>query len=141
MDDLTQAYTTLSHARRSVRAYQSKPASTALLEKVFAVAQQAPSNCNTQPWQVVVASGAKCNELREKMTVAVMNGEYDMDFPYSGKYEGVYKERQYDAANCLYTAMGVTRGDKVGREAAFMRNFTFFDAPHVAFFFYPNHLV
>ena len=61
-----------------------------------------------------------------------------MDFPYDGTYEGVYKERQYGAAQALYDAVGVTRDDKAGRHEQFMRNFTFFDAPHVAFFFLPE---
>jgi nitroreductase len=35
----------------------------------------------------------------------------------------------------LYGAMGVERRDLVARKAAFIRNFEFFDAPHVAFIF------
>jgi len=50
----------------------------------------------------------------------------------------VYKERQGEAANALFKVMGITREDKVERNAAFMRNFTFFDAPHVAFLFIPQ---
>ena len=61
-----------------------------------------------------------------------------MDFPYDGKYEGVYKERQYDAADQLYSAQNIAREDKAARNEAFMRNFTFFEAPHVAFFFLPE---
>ena len=65
-------------------------------------------------------------------------GEMSVDFPYDGVYEGVYKERQYGAANALYAAMDIARGEKDKRQAAFMRNFSFFDAPHVAFLFLPE---
>ena len=67
-----------------------------------------------------------------------MKGEFTMDFPYDGKYEGVYKERQYASAEALYGAMGISREEKDKRNVAFMRNFTFFDAPHVAFLFLPE---
>ena len=61
-----------------------------------------------------------------------------MDFPFSGRYDGVYKERQHDAAARLYDAMGVARDDKVARAEALMRNFDFFGAPHAAFLFLPD---
>jgi len=67
-----------------------------------------------------------------------MSGQFTMDFPYDGSYEGVYKERQYAAAQALYDSVGITREDKDKRHVQFMRNFTFFDAPHVAFLFLPE---
>ena len=67
-----------------------------------------------------------------------MAGDMSMDFPYEGKYEGVYKERQYGSAQALYDAVNIAREDKAGRQVQFMRNFTFFDAPHVAFMFLPE---
>jgi hypothetical protein len=50
----------------------------------------------------------------------------------------VYRDRQYAAARTLYEALNITREDKAGRTAAFNRNYTFFDAPHVAFLFLPE---
>ena len=67
-----------------------------------------------------------------------MAGKFTMDFPYDGQYSGIYKERQYGAAQALYDAMGIRREEKDKRHGAFMRNFTFFDAPHVAFLFLPQ---
>jgi len=125
-------------ARRSVRAFRPDPVPQPLLEHVFALAARAPSNCNTQPWLTAVASGAACERLRRRFTADFASGQVSMDFPYAGKYAGVYKERQYDAAEKLYGAMGIAREDKAARGAAFMRNFAFFDAPHVAFLFIPD---
>ena len=47
-------------------------------------------------------------------------------------------ERQIDAAQKLYGAMGVERRDLVGRKMAYVRNHAFFDAPHAVFIFMPE---
>jgi hypothetical protein len=119
--------------RRSVRGFQQRAVDKALLEDIFSTAQQSPSNCNTQPWQVFVASGEKADNLRQQLSTAMMNGEMDMDYPFDGVYRDEFKARQHDAAVQLYSAMGISREDKAKRGEAFMRNFSFFDAPHVAF--------
>jgi nitroreductase len=125
-------------ARRSVRAFRPDPVPRDVLEHVFSLANRAPSNCNTQPWHVVIASGASCERLRKQVLAACSQGRFSMDFPYDGKYSGVFRERQFDAAEQLYGAMDIAREDKASRGAAFMRNFEFFGAPHVAFVFLPD---
>jgi len=124
--------------RRSLRAFLPEPVDDATLERVFAVAQRAPSNCNTQPWLVHVASGEPLEVLRQGMPERFMAGDISLDFPYDGVYAGVYKERQYGSAQALYDSVSITREDKAARHQQFMRNFTFFDAPHVAFLFLPE---
>ncbi len=138
MPDLSQALKTIVAGRRSLRAFLPEPLSSDELAAVFDVAQRAPSNCNTQPWQVHVASGGVLETLRKELPERFMAGQMSMDFPYDGQYAGVYKERQHGAAQALYDAVGVAREDKAGRHEQFMRNFTFFDAPHVAFLFLPE---
>ncbi|MEP5766467.1 MAG: nitroreductase [Halieaceae bacterium] len=133
-----EVFASIVDSRKSARGFKPEPVSQAVLDEVFGVALRAPSNCNTQPWQVHVASGEVIEQLRSVMPGAFMKGEFTMDFPYDGKYDGVYKERQYAAAQALYDAMGIKREEKDKRNAAFMRNFTFFDAPHVAFLFLPE---
>ena len=132
------AFADIARQRRSVRGFISKPVEQALLNRVFETASTAPSNCNTQPWECAVVSGDKLETLRQRVPDAFASGQWTMDFPYDGKYAGVYKERQYQAAADLYAAMGIAREDKVGRNAQFMRNFEFFGAPHVAFIFLPE---
>ena len=77
-------------------------------------------------------------ELREELPKRFMGGEISLDFPYDGVYEGVYRERQYGSAQALYDSVGIAREDKAARHTQFMRNFTCFDAPHVAFLFLPE---
>lgn len=96
--------------RRSVRAFQAREVPEAMLREIFSLAQLASSNCNTQPWIAQVVSGAKCNVLRQRLTQAGMDlAQYQPDFPYDGRYPGIYKERQHDAAAQLHGAMGITR--------------------------------
>ncbi|MBL4866995.1 MAG: nitroreductase, partial [Pseudomonadales bacterium] len=124
--------------RRSVRAFTNKPVAAETLTKIFTLAQRAPSNCNTQPWQVHVASGDTVEKLRKLLPAAMSEGKMSFDFPFEGKYSGLYKERQHDSANVLYTALNIPREEKAERTKWFMKNYTFFDAPHVAFLFLPE---
>jgi nitroreductase len=138
MTDQAAVFEEIVAARRSLRAFLPQPVDIDTLATVFAVAQRAPSNCNSQPWITHVVSGDKLETLRAEMPERFMSGKFTMDFPYAGTYYGVYKERQYGAAQALYHAVGISREDKVARNVQFMRNFTFFDAPHVAFLFLPE---
>lgn len=138
MTERASTFDDIVTSRHSLRAFLPRAVDADALDRIFSVAQQAPSNCNTQPWVVHVVSGEKLQSLRAAMPDRFMSGNFTMDFPYDGAYEGVYKERQYGAAQALYDAVDITRGDKASRHQQFMRNFVFFDAPHVAFMFLPE---
>jgi nitroreductase len=125
-------------SRRSVRDFKSEPVPESVIETVFGAAQRAPSNCNTQPWFVHVVTGETLENLRSELPAKFAAGEIALDFPYDGQYEGVYKERQYASAAALYDSLGIAREQKAERNAWFMRNFSFFDAPAVAFFTLPT---
>jgi len=120
--------------RRSVRGFLPKTVPEETMRNVFEQAQQAPSNCNTQPWYTVVASGDLRNSLRDQFVGRAMAGApSEPDFSYVSKFEGVYRGRQVDCAAALYGEMEIARDDKAGRSRAALRNFEFFDAPHIAF--------
>jgi nitroreductase len=55
------------------------------------------------------------------------------DYPDRGDFQDEYRTRQVECAVALYSKMGIGRGDKEGRMRAVLRNFEFFDAPHIAF--------
>ncbi len=138
MTEQARIFDEIVTSRRSLRAFLPQSVDRGVLEAVFTVAQRAPSNCNTQPWVVHVASGEVLQQLRDEMPERFMSGQFSMDFPYDGNYDGVYKERQYGAAQALYDSVTISRDDKAGRHEQFMRNFVFFDAPHAAFMFLPE---
>jgi nitroreductase len=125
--------------RRSVRGFRPEGVPEATMREVFELAQWAPSNCNVQPWTPHVVSGEALQRLRDALVDAGMRDEpIRPDWPADGKFTDVYRERQVDAAQRLYGAMGVERRDAVGRKMAYIRNHAFFDAPHAVFVFMPE---
>lgn len=122
------------YARHSVRGFLDKEVPQDVMNRIFEIAQQSPSNCNVQPWKAYVASGELKNKLRQQMVEATASGVTpNPDYPYRGNFENEYRKRQVDCAVALYTKMGIGRDDKEGRMRAVLRNFEFFDAPHIAF--------
>ena len=138
MTDHAQAFSLIVRQRSSLRAFLPTPVDPATLTAIFEDAARAPSNCNTQPWIVHLVSGRRLEQLRQHLPAAFAAGEMSLDFPFDGKYDGIYRQRQHASAQALYQTMGVVREDKAARQQAFMRNFSFFDAPHVALLFLPE---
>ena len=136
--DIASMFDHLTRSRRSIRGFLEQPVEQAVLEQIFDTAAQAPSNCNSQPWQLHVVSGSKRERLRQIFSETIGRGKYSLDYPYDGKYEGIYRQRQLDVGILLYKALGVTREDKEGKKRAFLRNIDFFGAPHVVFVFMPD---
>lgn len=119
--------------RRSVRGFLPKPVPRETLEEVLRLAQQAPSNCNVQPWRVYVASGEVVRTLRRALVEAVTTGASPVMVTPVDEFVGGYRDRQVACAVELYGKMSIARDDRVGRLRASLRNFEFFDAPHVAY--------
>jgi hypothetical protein len=128
----------IARSRRSIRGFLPQPVDAALLARIFETAAFAPSNCNTQPWQSHVVSGAARDRLSRVFMQTIAEGKHSLDYPYEAKYEGKYRKRQVDVAVLLYQALGIERDDREGRKQAFLRNLEFFGAPHVVFLFMPD---
>jgi nitroreductase len=120
--------------RYSIRGFLPEPVPQSILNKVFELAQWAPSGTNIQPWQVYVASGDTLDTLREEFKRRQRAGDRGRpDHTDTGKMGEPWRQRRRDCAAALYDAMGIEWEDKAGRAAAAFRNFEMFDAPHVAF--------
>lgn len=120
--------------RRSVRGYTAKLIPDAIIDELLELAQKSPSNCNIQPWKVMLATGDQCDALRGEMSKAFEQGKpLDADFPTLPRFTGDEKKRQVECAQALYNAMGIERSDKIGRKNATAKNYDFFGAPHVLF--------
>jgi nitroreductase len=134
----TEAFATFERivaTRRSVRAFLPTPLPQAMIEQLLTTAGKAPSNCNVQPWIVHVVSGDALARLRAALIEEAKAGRLDPDVPITRQYEGDYKARRIGAAVALFSATGVGRDDEEARTRSYLRNYAFFDAPHVAFFF------
>ena len=117
--------------RRSVRGFTPQPVLDAVLHAVLQEARRAPSGANLQPgyfWQV---EGGLREQLASRLQQAYEAGEQEAeDYGYFPRPLPMsLRKRQVAAAQALYGALGVERGDAAGRAVQFGRNFRFFDAP------------
>jgi nitroreductase len=127
--------------RVSCRGFKKEPVEQSILQEIFSKAQQSPSNCNVQPWKVLVVSGKQKDVLKNKLIQTVMQQQKPApDFNWAIAYQGEHRDRQFGAANALYTAMDIGREEKQKRQMAMLRNWSFFEAPHVAIFTMDKYL-
>jgi nitroreductase len=119
--------------RYSCRKFLPAPVPRRIIEKILDLAQQTPSWCNCQPWQVVLVSGGAVASFRDSLHAHVIEGHLPRpDFPFPLRYDGIYRERRKVCGVQLYQALGIDRGNREGAERQRLENFRFFDAPHVA---------
>lgn len=140
MSDSPRSFTDIVRSRRSVRGFLPDPVPPADIRAVLEDAQRAPSNCNTQPWQVHVVSGAHRDALSAALLQADRDGRFssDFSFDYADFGDGVYLQRAQEQGAAYYQSLGVERSDTRKRHEAALRNLEFFGAPHVALLFMPR---
>ncbi|GAB2483681.1 nitroreductase [Comamonas humi] len=121
----------LALQRHSTRAFLDRPVADALVDAVVQEARWAPSGANLQPGSFWHIDGAARARLSEGLVQAFRGGAQEReDYDYFPRPLPMsLRKRQVAAAQALYGALGVARGDGVGRAEQFERNFRFFDAP------------
>ncbi|WP_020667626.1 nitroreductase [Amycolatopsis nigrescens] len=128
----------LIRGRRAVRAFRPDPVPDETLRTIFSLAGAAPSNSNTQPWQVEVVSGPARDRLSDALLTAHAEGAISTDFPYRDDlYTGVHAQRRRKAGATMYGALGICRDDQEARAAYDAESLRFYGAPHVALLFLP----
>ena len=116
--------------RRSTRGYKQVPVPRALIEEVIGLAMRAPSSMNTQPWSFYVITGEPLERIRRGNTDRILAGEPDSrEFRKGQPFAGTHRDRQVGVAKQLFSAMGIARDDKDGRQDWVLRGFRQFDAP------------
>lgn len=119
--------------RFSCRAFRPDPVPRATIERILTAAQRTASWCNSQPWQIVIASGEARERFRQAIYAEASSGApEDGDFPFPREYLDVYLERRRESGFQLYNSLGIARGDKMGYARQALENYNFFGAPHVA---------
>jgi nitroreductase len=119
--------------RYSCRAFRPEQVPRPTIERILTAAQRTASWCNSQPWQIVIASGAAKERFRAAIYAAASSGaQDDGDFSFPREYRGVYLERRRESGFQLYNTLGITRGDRAAYARQALENFNFFGAPHVA---------
>jgi len=123
----------LLNERYSVRAFLPQPVPRETIDHVLQVAQRTASWCNSQPWQVVIASGDAKERFRTLIHAEAASGAPEnTDFPFPREYRGVYLDRRRESGFQLYNTLGIPRGDKMAYAKQALENYNFFGAPHVA---------
>src|SRR5215471_9811211 len=103
----------LLNERYSVRAFLPREVPRETIEHILKVAQRTASWCNSQPWQVLIASGAAKETFRKAIYAEASSGAEDNhDFTPPREYLGVYLERRRESGFQLYNTLGIPRGDK-----------------------------
>jgi nitroreductase len=108
----------------------STPVARATIERILAASQKTASWCNSQPWQVLITSGAATRRFRDVIYGAASSGKPDSgDFPFPREYRGVYLERRRESGFLLYNSLGIGCGDRAAYARQALENFNFFGAP------------
>jgi nitroreductase len=119
--------------RYSCRAFRPDPVPRPTIERILSAAQRTASWCNSQPWQVVIASGMAKERFRAAIHGEASSGApEDGDFSFPREYRGVYLERRRESGFQLYNTLGIARGDKAAYARQALENYNLFGAPHVA---------
>jgi nitroreductase len=131
----------LLNERYSVRAFLPREVPRETIEQLLKMAQRTASSCNSQPWQVVVASGEAKERFRKLIHAEAASGvPENSDYPFPREYPGVYLERRRESGFQLYNTLGISRGDKVAYARQTLENYNLFGAPHVAIVHTPEPL-
>ncbi|PYG46025.1 nitroreductase [Pantoea sp. AG1095] len=137
--DETLSFRETIRTRRSVRGFLDNPVPLSIIREVLEDAQYAPSNCNTQPWNTHIVRGEKLRQLSRILHVKNDAGEFTPGFTFDqNDYYGEYRKRNDALGKAYYEAMNVMREDKEGRHRVGAMNYSFFNAPQVAFLFMPS---
>jgi nitroreductase len=134
-DDLYQSAPDVfaaARTRRSIRAYTTDRVPPATLREIVALAGQAPSGSNIQPWRVHVLTGATLQRLGTAMQQAFLTDEpghrRDYDY-YTDPIEEPYLARRRQCGWGWYGTLGIGRGDHAKSKAYRAGNYNFFGAP------------
>ncbi len=129
--------------RRSIRAFTDQPVDRAIIERVLAKAQRAPSGGNTQPWHGIVLTGAPLQRLFDRVAQDLPKGraafapEYHV---YPPELDGAYELRRRGVGEDMYGALAIPKDDKAQRLMWFARNFQAFGAPVLMLIHTPKYM-
>ena len=132
------AFRHLVLTRKSVRSFRPELLPESRLRELLELAAWSPSNCNTQPWQVHLASGATLERVRVELAEHALAEGQSPEIPYNAEhYPPEMNERRGAHFADYQRAFGIEREDAEGRNRLLQMNLRFFDAPHVLFLYLP----
>lgn len=127
--------------RRSIRKFKPDLVSKEVLEEVIQIAQWSPSYKNTQPWEVIVLSGAKKEDLT-RMMIQLLEKETAScpDLPEPKSWPAAETARIDRLMKRRAEALGTSLNDPKALREAKKRNFSFYGAPHEIYLYQDSSL-
>ncbi len=123
-------------SRMSLRAFKSNPVPRETMESILEAAGRSPSYTNTQPWEVVVVSGKRKEELSEILCGLVKTDvPSDPDLPKPKKWPPELDKRAKEHGARRFKALGIERENEQQRKNMRLQNFKFYGAPCAIFLF------
>ncbi len=111
------------------------------IERAVDAARWAPSWGNTQPWEVVVADGAKAQELGRLFEQEAKKGSAprpDIEMP--GQFPEPHFRRYNELGKSLFASVGIARDDAQARAQHYLKMYNFFGAPAVVYLLIDSRL-
>lgn len=128
-------------SRRSFRAFKPDPISKDVMEKILQAVSHSPSYTNTQPWELVLVSGRKRDELAKiLLQLARTKAPTRPDIPTPKGWPPELAARSGEHGARRLATLGIARDDEQGRERMRLMNFEFYGAPCAAFLFMDRSL-
>ena len=116
--------------RRSIRQFLKDPVPVETIRELISASLWAPSWGNTQPWELVVATGSPLEHFKKENKSALFSGKKpNPDIPMPEVWPPLQKERYVDVGKSVLTALEIPRKDLDGRLKYYGDMFFLFDAP------------
>jgi nitroreductase len=122
--------------RMSIRGFKSEPVPKEILMEVLNTAKWSPSYKNSQPWEIVILSGAKKNELSKILVELQEKGSPPCpDIPEPESWPDAEGRRIADLMKKRAETSGMNLNDPEVLKKAKKANFRFYGAPHGIYLF------
>jgi nitroreductase len=122
--------------RKSIRGFKPQPVPKDILNEIIETAVWSPSYKNSQPWEVIILSGGKKEEL-SNMLVGLYEKETPPcpDIPEPRVWPAAENARIADLYRRRAEASGINLDDPEVLKKAKIANFKFYRAPHAIYLF------
>lgn len=127
--------------RMSIRKFKPEPVPLEQLKKIIEIARWSPSYKNTQPWEVVIITGKKKEELSKILIELLENGTKPCpDIPEPKSWPESLQKRIDSLMMKRSELIGVDMYSAEALKKAKIANFNFYGAPHGIFLFHDSSL-
>ena len=99
--------------RRSIRSFLSKPVPEAMIQELIAQSRWAPSWGNTQPWEIIIATGAPLEKFKKENQEAILlKKPSHPDIPMPQEWPDLLKKRYKDLGKRVFQSLSIDRNQK-----------------------------